>query len=185
MRTPATGLAITLGLALAACSPAEQTSTVADSAAAPAPDPIAAEAHLTALDDSDLDGTVRLVQQGDQVRISGQVDGLEEGQYGLHIHEGGACDDRGGHYNPDGTPHGGPDEPAELRHVGDLGNLVSRQGTARYERIDPVVQLDGETSVVGRVMVIHSGRDKLLPQPTGDAGEQIGCGLITSSHAQE
>lgn len=29
----------------------------------------------------------------------------------------------GGHFAPDGDPHGSPDSPPAERHVGDLGNI--------------------------------------------------------------
>lgn len=139
---------------------------------------VTASAVVEALGDTELSGEFRFVQNGDLVHIFGSLSGLESGHYGFHIHDGTTCDDRGGHFNPTDRPHGAPDEPEHLRHVGDLGNLISRDGHAAYDRLEAIVRLDGEHGVMGRALVIHAGRDQFLPQPAGDAGTQIGCGLI-------
>lgn len=157
----------------------EQPRTDADSPTGTAAEAtVAAHAVVETIADVELSGEFRFIQHGELVHISGSVSGLETGHYGFHIHEGTACDDRGGHYNPTDRPHGAPDEPEHLRHVGDLGNLISRDGHAAYDRFDAIVRLDGEHSVVGRALVIHAERDQFIPQPTGDAGAQIGCGII-------
>lgn len=163
-------------------APAAAETTMAETAmpAAP-PEPKAAAADIAALTDVGIEGEVRFEPAGDFVRIDAEIRGLADGLYGFHIHSGSDCEDRGGHYNPSDSSHGSPDEPAELRHVGDLGNLLSRDGVARYHRIDPMITLDGEDGVTGRIAVIHNGRDQLLPQPAGDSGQQIGCGPIVAS----
>ena len=174
-----------VGLGLMACSPAESPAPLpppADLTAPPAAAPLTASAEIAALTDVEIAGEVRFIESGDYVRIEAEIRGLDDGLYGFHIHTGTDCDDRGGHYDPTGMPHGSPDEPTELRHVGDLGNLVSRDGIARFVRIDPVVALDGDHSVIGRIAVIHNDSDKLLPQPAGDSGTQIGCGVIHAGH---
>lgn len=61
--------------------------------------------------------------------------GLTDGLHGFHIHEQGVtgcdCLTTGGHYNPDGVNHGGAGGAASSRHVGDFGNVESRQGRIR------------------------------------------------------
>jgi len=174
-----------MGAGMIACSapepPAPAAPPVAETTMPAAPPvPKTAAANITALADVEIDGEVQLEQVGEFVRIDAEIRGLADGLYGFHIHSGSDCEERGGHYNPSNSSHGSPDEPAELRHVGDLGNLVSRDGVARYHRIDPMITLDGAHGVTGRIAVIHNGQDQLLPQPAGDSGQQIGCGPIVA-----
>ena len=71
------------------------------------------------------------------------------------------CAGAGGHYNPAGKNHGAPG--AEERHVGDLGNIVSSEDAVAVVKIkDHLVKLSGETSVVGRAIVVHEGRICIL-----------------------
>jgi len=181
IRIPVACLALAAGVV--ACSEPEPLAPAAappaaTGVAAASPQPLRASADISALADVEIEGGVRFEQTGDFVRIEAEIRGLADGLYGFHIHSGTDCEERGGHYNPTGSPHGSPDEVLELRHVGDLGNLVSRDGVARYHRIDPMITLDGEYPVTGRIAVIHNGQDQLLPQPAGDSGQQIGCGPI-------
>jgi Cu-Zn family superoxide dismutase len=98
------------------------------------------------------------------------------------VHEFGDCSSAdgaaaGGHFNPGGSPHAGPD--AAARHVGDLGNLTAdTQGMAGYDRTDRVVRLDGEHAVIGRAVIVHAAPDDLATQPTGAAGARLACGVI-------
>ena len=127
-------------------------------------------------------GVVEFWQQDDGVRITATIEGLTPGKHGFHVHEFGncACDDAicaGGHYNPTGAQHGGPDDTN--RHVGDFGNLVANeQGIAKYDHVDTYVKLNGPYSVIGRAVIIHADPDDLVSQPTGNAGARVGCGVI-------
>jgi len=179
-------LSCIIGAGLVACSPPEAPAPASPPPAeaptpAPPPPPLTASATIAPIAEVGIEGEVRFSEVDGFVRIEAEVRGLEDGLYGFHIHTGTDCDERGGHYDPTDRPHGSPDEPEHLRHVGDLGNLVSREGVARYYHIDPVVSLDGEYSVIGRITVVHHGEDKLLPQPAGDSGAQIGCGVIQTT----
>jgi Cu-Zn family superoxide dismutase len=127
-------------------------------------------------------GTVIFTEVADGVQIETTVEGLEPGRHGFHIHVLGDCTapdgtSAGGHYNPDGHPHAGPEQ--EKRHMGDLGNLeADPMGRAHYERLDGYVTLNGPKSIVGRAVIVHAGEDDLTTQPTGNAGARLACGVI-------
>jgi superoxide dismutase, Cu-Zn family len=129
-----------------------------------------------------VSGTVTFTRDGEDVKIVAEVEGLAPGKHGFHIHEFGDCSasdgtSAGGHFNPEGVEHGGPDD--EVRHVGDLGNIeAGEDGTARLEMTDSKISLHGEHSIIGRAVVIHEGEDDLTSQPTGAAGARLACGVI-------
>ena len=129
-----------------------------------------------------VQGVVHFVRQGNQVVIEAEFTGLTPGKHGFHVHEFGDVDCAngvctGGHYNPTDSEHGGPD--SDVRHVGDLGNLVADEnGKAVYRRVDSMVKLGGYHSVIGRGLIVHSGPDDLESQPTGDAGARVAYGVI-------
>ena len=114
----------------------------------------------------------------------------KNGKHGFHIHEYGdlsdgctsACD----HYNPFNKQHGCPGSTE--RHVGDLGNIKTDiNGNAMYSTYDDVIQLSGEHSIVGRMLVIHAdpddcgmgvGDSRAESLKTGNAGKRIACAVI-------
>ena len=139
-----------------------------------------ATAEITPLGGGDVSGTVTFEEDDDGVHVNAEITGLSPGLHGFHIHEGTSCEEPGGHFNPMNSPHGTPTRPANLRHVGDLGNLVADDdGRAVYEGLDHLITLTGDPSIVGQVLIIHAGEDEILPQPSGDAGMMIACGVIT------
>lgn len=127
-------------------------------------------------------GYVTFKQVEGGVLIVADVDYLEPGKHGFHIHEYGDCSapdgsSAGGHFNPKNTKHGAPD--AVERHVGDLGNLAADgKGHAHYERVDTVISLEGPDSIIGRSVIVHANADDYHTQPTGNAGGRIACGVI-------
>jgi superoxide dismutase, Cu-Zn family len=141
-----------------------------------------AVAVLHPTENSSVSGVVRFAPAAGGIKITAAVKGLAPGKHGFHIHELGDCSaadatSAGGHYNPDGHPHAGPD--AAQRHMGDMGNLEADiSGTARYERLDNYMKLDGAKSIIGRAVVVHAGEDDLATQPTGNAGGRQACGVI-------
>ena len=126
-------------------------------------------------------------------QISAKLEGLKPGKHGFHIHEKGnltqGCATAGGHFNPHGADHGGPN--SKVRHVGgkcllcsgrtekarlhlthylfhssdssaDLGNVVAdASGVATYEASDALVQLSGDLGIIGRSVVVHADEDDL------------------------
>jgi superoxide dismutase, Cu-Zn family len=138
---------------------------------------------LHALKGSRAAGKVTFEEQANgSVLIQATITGLKPGKHGFHIHEFGDCSSlegksAGGHFNPTGMPHGGPD--SKKRHDGDLGNVTAnRSGKATYRRIDKVVKLRGPRSIIGRSIIVHVGADDLKTQPTGNAGARAACGVI-------
>merc|ERR1739845_199940 len=125
------------------------------------------------------------------------IRGLTWGLHGFHIHEkadfSDGCNSAGPHYNPFGKTHGAPED--EERHVGDLGNIEpGPDGIAKGEIVDKLIKLEGDTTVIGRSMMVHADPDDLGtgdnsepgPPPvngkaskaTGNAGARIACGKI-------
>ena len=142
-------------------------------------------------------GTVNLVQiDADTIEISWDLKNVGEpgSLHGFHIHEkadfSNGCLSAGPHYNPFGKNHGSPDD--EDRHVGDLGNVkVAEDGSCTGGMRDHLVKLFGETTVIGRSMMVHADEDDLgrgddsergvngkTSKTTGNAGARIACGEI-------
>jgi len=123
-------------------------------------------------------GTVRLVASGGEVRVTGNVTGLNPNrQHAFHVHEFGDVSSAdgsaaGSHYNPEGHPHGLP--VASARHAGDFGNLrADDSGQASIDiTVDNISLAGHHNPVVGRAIIVHANEDD-GGQPTGNAGARI------------
>ena len=141
-----------------------------------------AYAIISPTKNSNVHGRVIFTEAEEGIRIVADVTGLIPGPHGFHIHEHGDCSSldgsaTGGHFNPRNAKHGGPD--SEERHVGDLGNLIAdEKGHAHYDRVDNLITLNGEESIVGRSIVVHSEKDDFVSQPAGNSGRRLACGII-------
>ena len=149
-------------------------------------DPVTkAEAEVHGLGDNKVSGTVTFTKVDGGVRVVAEIKGLTPGKHGFHVHEKGDCtkpdgSSAGGHFNPTKAPHAGPDDAQ--RHVGDLGNIeADASGNAKYERVDKMITLEGENSVLGRGIMIHAKEDDLKSQPAGEAGARIACGEVKAA----
>eukprot|EP00746_Dinoflagellata_sp_MGD_P010127 gnl/MRDRNA2_/MRDRNA2_120823_c0_seq1.p1 gnl/MRDRNA2_/MRDRNA2_120823_c0~~gnl/MRDRNA2_/MRDRNA2_120823_c0_seq1.p1 ORF type:complete len:311 (+),score=55.80 gnl/MRDRNA2_/MRDRNA2_120823_c0_seq1:59-991(+) len=144
-------------------------------------------------------GTVHLTQlDKDKCQIEYEIKGLTPGKHGFHIHQkadfSNGCMSAGPHFNPFGKTHG--NNVDEERHVGDLGNIVAGDdGVSKGTITDHLVKLYGDSSVIGRSIMVHADEDDLglgdnsrfgeKPPPngfvskeTGNAGARIACGEI-------
>jgi Cu-Zn family superoxide dismutase len=130
-------------------------------------------------------GTVTFTQRGDKVEVVADVTGLAPNrEHGFHVHEKGDCSSgdgmsAGGHFNPDGKPHGPQEAP---HHAGDLPSLkadAAGNATARFV-LDDVTVTSGPRSVVGRGLIVHKDPDDFKTQPTGNSGARIACAVITA-----
>ena len=123
-----------------------------------------------------------------RVKISYNIKGLKDGKHGFHIHEYGdltdGCTSSCAHFNPFNTTHGG--RKSRERHVGDLGNITSKNNIAKGSFYDTMISLDVKNicNIIGRSIVIHKdpddlgngGNDESLI--TGNAGKRLACGII-------
>lgn len=131
-------------------------------------------------------GTAALNEQSEGVSIKLKIEGLEPGLHGIHVHEFPKCKgpsfkSAGSHFNPEGKEHGmmiteGP-------HTGDLPNVeADSSGVVDVElMLDGATMLEGKTSLFkdgGKSLIIHSGTDDGISQPSGNSGERLICGEI-------
>lgn len=126
-----------------------------------------------------LHGMVKFYQTSyDGILISAEVFGLptlgegsKTGFFAMHIHEKGDCtlpfSRVGEHYNPMGAPH--------PEHAGDLLPLLADHGYAWSAFFDDRLSVN---EILGKSVIIHGGYDDFTTQPSGNAGEKIGCGMI-------
>lgn len=127
-------------------------------------------------------GVVTFTKEEGGVRVAANLSGVPAGAHGFHVHEYGDCSSMdgtsaGGHFNPEGMPHAGPD--AAKRHVGDLGNITADEtGNAQLDYLDTHLTFSGANSIIGRGLILHAQPDDLTSQPTGAAGARIACGVI-------
>jgi Cu-Zn family superoxide dismutase len=112
-------------------------------------------------------------------------------QRGIHIHTYGdmskGCDSACDHYNPENKLHGNYLLHGNNRHVGDMINNIKpidRKVYVEYE--DPLIDLYGKHTVIGRMVVVHADSDDCgmyrdvneLSATTGNAGKRIACAVI-------
>eukprot|EP01080_Neovahlkampfia_damariscottae_P009527 gene9527-1733_t len=122
---------------------------------------------------------------GGTVRVQAKICGMTpNGQNGFHVHEFGdltgtdRSTNTGGHWNPTGATHAYP--PTATRHYGDMGNIVAdANGAGNYDANLDLLTLVGSNSIVGRAVVIHSGKDDGTGT-TGNAGSKLGTCVIGS-----
>ncbi|HEY9380454.1 MAG TPA: superoxide dismutase family protein, partial [Burkholderiales bacterium] len=62
----------------------------------------------------------------------------------------------------------------------DMPNLrVDANGRATFSfDLSGMTVTEGETSIVGKSVVVHAKPDDYRTQPTGDSGARIACGVI-------
>ena len=133
-------------------------------------------------------GTATLTESGGAVQIAVQVTNVPAGAHGIHIHQTGTCTapdfaSAGGHFNPTQRQHGlqNPQGP----HAGDMENLevpAGGSGTAQLTS-DRVTLGSGPNSLMdadGSALVIHATADDQVTDPSGNSGDRIACGVITT-----
>ncbi|MGV3572236.1 MAG: superoxide dismutase family protein [Ramlibacter sp.] len=144
----------------------------------------AATATLSPTTGNNTAGSVRFVQHGGSVKVSGEVRGLKpNAEHGFHVHEKGDCSSgdgmsAGGHYNPAGRPHGRHGQG--MHHAGDLVSLRSdASGVARFSFESSTISVGGGAAdVVGKGLIVHRDPDDYTTQPTGNAGARLACAVI-------
>lgn len=143
---------------------------------------------LEATAGNQVTGTITFTPVADGMRITADLQGLEPGSHGIHIHEFGNCSAMdgtaaGGHFNPENHSHGAPMDIA--RHVGDLGNIeADASGSAHLDYVDKTISFEGNHNIIGRGLIVHKSLDDLKTQPTGNAGARVACGVIGVSKYQ-
>ena len=146
-----------------------------------------ASAQLEPRSGSTVTGTVKLTQANEGVKFEVVTKGLSpDGAHGFHVHEGKDCNSpdassAGGHFNPNGMPHGAPNSPHS--HAGDLPNLQANpNGRATLTTVNDQVSLeiDAANNIIGHTLVVHAEPDGHVSQPAGDSGARIACGVINA-----
>ena len=101
----------------------------------------------------------------------------------VHIHEHPGCGDQGkdahGHWNPTKVNHG--KWGSDAFHSGDIGNVEldkDGKGSKELETDRWTIGGDSTTNILNRSIIVHGGVDDFKTQPTGNAGNRIGCGII-------
>jgi len=127
-------------------------------------------------------GVVTFLKVPGGIEVVANLDGLTPGNHGFHVHQYGDCsapngDSAGGHFNPEGMPHGAP--TSMERHAGDLGNITAdKDGKAHYDWTDNLMAFEGRDSIIGRSVIVHANPDDLTSQPAGNSGPKVACGVI-------
>ncbi len=153
----------------------------APSAPASAPTPLIVS--IEPRSGSKLKGTAKFEATSGGVQVTIDVTGAPPGKHGAHIHQNADCSAKDGksagdHFNPEAHEHGLP--PTEHRHLGDLGNLeVGKDGKGHLEITIAGANLTpgDKMSFLDRGIIIHEKVDN-GGQPSGNAGNRIGCGEI-------
>lgn len=137
--------------------------------------------------DTAVEGKATFTTEADgQVKLSLtlHIPAKSNKEVAVHLHEHGDCGDMGknahGHWNPTNDTHG--KWGSAHFHRGDIGNVkLDGEGNGTLEMTTDLWQIGGSDStknILGRAVIVHGGFDDFVSQPTGNAGNRIGCGVI-------
>jgi Cu-Zn family superoxide dismutase len=158
------------------------------------PTVLRAHANILGAPGSGISGTVQFTQGSADdnfpepgVWVAAKVEGLTDGAHGLHIHEVGTCEPftaAGGHFDPGPNGNSNPDANHPF-HLGDLPNLVAKNGVGRLNAETSRITLSpGPLSVFdadGSAIVVHLNPDQGITGAPGSGvsgGARIACGVI-------
>jgi superoxide dismutase, Cu-Zn family len=149
--------------------------------------PSATTVALESRSGSRVTGNLQLRETSAGLRITGDVRGLQpDAEHGFHVHEKGDCSapdasSAGGHFDPDGAPHGRMG--AGAHHAGDMPNLqANARGIATVDQtIAGVTLAAGPNGAGGRALVVHRDPDDYRSQPAGNAGPRVACGVVPAA----
>ena len=143
-------------------------------------------AHIKGLNSNPINGVAKFVEENGLVTLVLKLRDTDSESLAIHIHEYGNCDSvdgksAGGHWNPTNEDHGKWGVPPF--HSGDIGNInIDENNTANFELKDLFkrwsISNPGKSNIIGRAIIVHSGVDDYISQPSGAAGSRIGCGVI-------
>ncbi|TFL17802.1 superoxide dismutase family protein [Jannaschia formosa] len=136
--------------------------------------------NLVSADGSQI-GSVAVIETASGViRVAVQGVDVTPGAHGVHLHETGVCEgdfsSAGGHIAGDanhGLVEGGP-------HPGDLPNaLVGEDGELSMEAFaNANLTMDMLRDDDLSALIVHSGPDDYISQPSGDSGSRIACAVL-------
>ncbi|WP_324721163.1 superoxide dismutase family protein [Salinimicrobium sp. HB62] len=135
---------------------------------------------------SNVSGTVTFVQEDDEVTMTAEVSGLEEGMHAIHLHENADCSAQdgtsaGGHWNPTFEDHGEWGDAGGY-HRGDIGNFdvnSNGEGSITFTTDKWCIGCeDDKKNILNKAVIIHAGADDYTSQPSGNAGTRVGCAEI-------
>ena len=141
---------------------------------------------LSPKSDSKVSGNITFTEDSGVVTMVAYLNGLEEGEHAIHIHEKADCssDDgksTGGHWNPTMEPHG-KWGAIEGYHKGDIGNFnatADGKGAITFATNEWCIGCgDDKKDIVGKAIIVHQGIDDFKSQPSGAAGSRVSCGGI-------
>jgi Cu-Zn family superoxide dismutase len=137
-------------------------------------------------------GTITVEDTQYGLLLTPDLQGLEPGIHGFHVHENPDCGPAekdgemtagaaaGGHYDPQNTgAHQGPYD--DSGHLGDLPPLyVQTDGTVTTPMLAPRLKVE---DLKGRSLMIHQGGDNFSDQPEslGGGGPRVACGVVKAS----
>lgn len=146
--------------------------------------------HLTGQGVGEDAGKV-VITAGEQGAVfTVDLEGLEPGEHGFHVHANGSCEPAqneqgqtvpglaaGGHWDPESTgSHEGPEGDG---HLGDLPKLEAKEdGTVATRVTAP--RIDDISRLSGLALMVHAGGDNYSdePKPLGGGGARMVCGVI-------
>ena len=141
---------------------------------------------LSAKSDSGVSGTAIFTEKDGMVTMVAMIEGLNEGEHAIHLHESSDCSSAdgtstGGHWNPTAQPHGKWGAETGY-HKGDIGNFTANsegKGTITFTTNQWCIGCgDPAKDIVGKAIIVHQGVDDFTSQPSGAAGTRISCGGI-------
>jgi len=137
--------------------------------------------------ENDKIGTATFTERPEGVEVALKVEGVEPGMHAVHIHEFPECEppdfkSAGNHFNPMAKEHGLMN--TEGAHTGDMAN-VEADGSGMIDvklTLSEAKLKEAQQSLLrkeGTSIVLSSGVDDGMSQPSGNSGERIACGEIT------
>lgn len=139
--------------------------------------------------DTAVSGMAQFTADGGKVKLNLQltIPSMPNKVVAVHIHENGNCGEvgkaAGGHWNPTNKMHGkwGTGD----FHSGDIGNVnLDANGNGHLEMETDLWSIGGEakTNILNHSIIVHNGTDDFVSQPSGNAGDRIGCGIIRQTN---